>query len=123
MEHFDWFGPTFGLLGLLSMLSGCYEWTWFWRLARGGYSPDQIGWKNSRRLYIVIGVGCLGIGIGFTMQTIFAVKSNWFYHLGFVLATVLTVVLYNARGNQDIRELVPFIGDKNAKTEIKDENS
>lgn len=123
MEQFDWFGPVFGLLGLLSLLSGCYEWTWFWRLARPGYFPDMIGWKNTRRQYIVGGAGCLGAGIAFTMQSIFSAKSDWFFLLGFVLAMVLSVVLYNARGNQDIRELVPFIGNKNSKNEIQNENN
>lgn len=106
MGNFDWFGPTFGLLGLLSILSGCYEWTWVWRLAKGGYLPNQIGWNNTRLLYITSGAGGLGVGIALTLQNILSVNSIWFFVLGFALAIVLTVVLYNSRGNQSILDLL-----------------
>jgi hypothetical protein len=119
MGNFDWFGLTFGLLGLLSMLSGCYEWTWLWRLARGGYLPSTIGWDNTRLFYIVTGAFELGVGIAFTLQSILSVNSIWFFFLSFALAIVLTVILYNSRGNQSILELVAAVGRGKSKHEKK----
>ena len=123
MGNFDWFGPTFGLLGLLSILSGCYEWTWVWRLAKGGYLPNQIGWNNTRLLYITSGAGGLGVGIALTLQNILSVNSIWFFVLGFALAIVLSVVLYNSRGNQSILDLLTAGGGKSKGDKKKNEDN
>jgi hypothetical protein len=117
----DWFALGFSFLGLINVLSGCYEWTWWWRLARPGYLPTLIGWNNTRLLYIVGGTGCLGGGIALTLQSILSVNSVWFFLLGFVLATTVTVILYNARGDQSILELISPI-DK-GKSKRKNENN
>ena len=101
----DWFPLGFIFLGLINVLSGCYEWAWWWRIARQGYFVDLIGWNRTRILYIVNGGLCLGLGIGLGLEGAFSAKSIGFYAVGFALTVALTVVLYNARGNQSIVEL------------------
>lgn len=99
----DWFYVIFGLAGLLVLLSAVYEWTWFWKLAKGGYLPDRIGWRNTRLHYLIGGAGCLGAAISLRLQSLFASESAWLFVPGFLIAGALTVALFNARKGQSFR--------------------
>ncbi len=86
LTKIDWIAIVFSLVGLITMLSGCYERIWFGRLARNGYLPDQTGWNNTRLLYIFSGGVCLGAGIGVILESVFLQKSGWFFIVGLAVA-------------------------------------
>ncbi len=108
----DWFYVVFGFFGLLAMLSAVYEWTWIWKLARGGYLPNQVGWHNTRLLYLVGGSGVLGAAISLSLQSLLSSNSVLFFAVGFLLASGLTAILFNSRQNQSI---VSFLLNKEKK--------
>jgi hypothetical protein len=51
-------------------------------------------------------MGALTIGIGMTLQSLIGVVAIWFFLGGAVFSLVLTILLYNIRGTQSIRELL-----------------
>ena len=109
----DWvFSITFGLGGLLLLLSGIYEWVWVWKLGRGGYLPNQIGWRNTRLLYMFSGAGALGVAISLILQALFSNDSLLFFVVGCAISITLTVILFNSRED---RSIVDFIFHKDER--------
>ncbi len=98
----DWFALGFGLLGLLNILSGCYGWNWWWRLARGMYLPDLVGPQMTRWIYIGVGYVMLAIGITLFLQKLFQSTSMIYWMVGFVAAGLITILTYNTRGYFDL---------------------
>ena len=101
----DWFALAFGLLGYLHVLSGCYEWQWWWRLARGCYLPELVGWRKTRLIYIGIGCGMLAIGTSLFLQALFSSTSVIYWIVGFLAACFITLLSYNRRSNQSFSDL------------------
>jgi hypothetical protein len=122
MEGFDWFGIAFGSMGLVNIFSSTYEWTWWWRLAKGGYLPDQIGWAKTRLLYLVGGFGILGVGIALTIQEVFAIKSLSAFLIGFAFSTVVTKLIYESREGQSISELIHLKAKRKPKPKREEED-
>lgn len=107
MKSFDWFGIVFGLVGLLYLLSAIYDWKWPRWLSRGIYLPDLVGMSTTRIIYGLFGVGELSVGIGVTLQSIFASKSALFFIIGFALSLAVTKFLFNLRADQLSRQPPP----------------
>jgi hypothetical protein len=97
MGSVDWFGLVFALTGLVMTLGGIFEWVWLWRLARGGYLPDEIGVRNTRLLYAIGGTGMTGAGIGLVLQSLLATTSNWMFVIGFVASITLSLIFLTLR--------------------------
>ena len=106
MQSFDWFGLVFGLVGIVFVCSSAYEWTWWWRLARGVYLPGFIGWERTRLVYLAAGFGAFGVGSALVIKSVFSMVSFDAFIVGFILSTILTVLIYESREGQSISQVV-----------------
>lgn len=66
----DWFWMLFAVFGLIQMLSGICGWTWWWKLAKGFYLPDLVGWRRTRLIYALSGLAMFWIGFSFFLQSL-----------------------------------------------------
>jgi hypothetical protein len=100
----------FGLMSLLPLFAGIYEWDWLWRSARGWYLPDIIGIKNTRLLYIFVGILGIAGGIYTTLQIILSNKSQLIFVPSFIISYILCDILFK---NHVKQSLFSFIRNKN----------
>ncbi len=85
----DWFAIGFGLLGIVNILSGCYEWKWWWRLARGFYLPELVGLRTTRLIYMSVGGVMLAIGTALFLQNLFHSTSIIYWVIGVMASSML----------------------------------
>lgn len=101
-----WFGICFGLVGLICLLSGCFEWNWFWKLARGIYLPNVVGWERTRLIYIATGIGCLTIGLAITLQNLFDTDSTLLFMVSFFISILCFIFFCNIKKGRSSSSLV-----------------
>ena len=100
-----WFYLIMAAGGLLYILSAVYEWTWIRKLERSMYFLKRINWHTARLLYLIIGIGGLGIGVAGICGLILSSSSPILIVVGLTLAYLFANTLFNYRNNQSIIEL------------------
>jgi hypothetical protein len=117
---YDWIfsreliGIVFSLIGLVLMLSGCYQWHWLW-WDRGGYLPKKIGYNTTRLYSLITGTLIMGIGIALVLQSLWDTQSNIMYILVYPLVTLINARLYREISKESVLELIKSIFKRKAK--------
>ena len=100
-----WFYLFMAACGLLYILSAVYEWRWIRKLERRIYFLERIDWHTARLLYLMVGIGGLGIAVAGICGLILASSSPILIVVGLALAYLFANTLLNHRKNQSILEL------------------
>jgi hypothetical protein len=91
--------------GLLFILSAVYEWTWIRKLEQSLFFLNRVNWNTARILYLITGMGGLGIGIAGICSFILSSNSPVLAIIGLSSAYLFANTLLNYRNNQSILEL------------------
>jgi hypothetical protein len=102
-----WFGIIFGAVGLVYLLSGIYNWVWWWKMNRGIYFINKlIGINRIRFFFTAIGTGMIGVAIGIVLGALSSTNGVFTFVVSMIASISITTIWYSAVNNESFFDLL-----------------